>query len=99
MVLPPYAACLRLVAVAGEHWETIDGEAAAKGFDPFELNIQRFFNYLLFWCLSHIEKERDREQFLYRLDSPLPGRTRRPSEAEQQKDLESFKQFAAMFGA
>lgn len=95
MVRPPYITCLRLVAVADQHWEAIDGSAAAEGFDPFDLSPQRFFNFLYYWAMARVKEP---DIFEQKLNDPPPGKSRRASEAERQRDAESFLEFAGAFG-
>jgi hypothetical protein len=96
VVLPPYVTCLRLVAVADQHWEAIDGDLAHQGIDPFDLNPQRFFNLLYYWMLA---RAKDPDQFEMRLNEPAPGKPGgRVSESERQRDAESFLAFAGAFG-
>ena len=94
---PPYVICLRLTAALAPHWGSIDGEAASKGVDPFDLNLRRFFNYLYFWLMSHIPHDQA-EDVEFKLNAPAPGSRGRLSDLERERDAESFMAFAAAVG-
>lgn len=97
MVRAPYHAARRLVAVAQEHWEAFDGEAALRGGDPLSLPLPRFLNAIYAWCIARVkEPEAFREQ-VYR--TPIrPGAKRRVSDEELAAERAEFAAFAAAFG-
>ena len=58
MVVFSYAAVYRLFGIAGVYWREIDGESAGKGFDPLELPLNRFLNFIYYWLKSHVDPEK-----------------------------------------
>jgi hypothetical protein len=91
----PYYAVYRIVHLALDRWSEIDGEAALKGVDLRDLPVDRFLNAVYAWCCSRIHSEEDREEFDTRLVAAPPGSS---SIIAAQQEMESFSQFAAMFG-
>jgi hypothetical protein len=85
--------------VADANWERIDGGAAGRGVDPLRLRFDRFLNFVWTWAIERVE---DPERWTANMTMPPPSMgpqdapRRRPSEAEQQVEGESFESF---FGA
>lgn len=96
MVRPPYVACLRLVNIAIEYWVAIDG--STPGCDPLTLPPDRFFNHIQWWAMQRVK---DADRFLVDLERPLPQMPGAPAvvtQADLDKDAESFVAFAKAFG-
>jgi len=94
MVVPPYFICLRLQAIAGQHWQAIDGQAALKGIDPFDLPVDRFFNYVYQWAMEHSGGKA--EQVQRKIETPPAGM--KPSEMVAEQEGKDFTDFAKAFG-
>lgn len=101
MVLPPYQVAARLVGIASDHWEAIDGEAAHSGVDFFQLPFDRFLNAIYWWAVQRVK---DTDKFARDLDQPFPlpmsawTSETTVTEADLTADGESFMAFAAAFG-
>ena len=93
MVCPPYEVVVRILGIAQEHWEAIDGEAASKGCDYLTLPIDRFCNVIMWWAMQRVK---DVDEFKRKMYEPLPGQAR--SEEAVAQDMQSFDAFASMFG-
>jgi hypothetical protein len=83
----PYQVALRLYHIAADHWPVID--AAYPSVDLIRLRAYRFLNFIYAWCLDHVEPDK-REEWIYMLNQPLPGRETKPTESELEADAESF---------
>jgi len=59
------------------------------------LSIARFFNYLYYWLMTHVDPKKV-EQLERQLNEPLAGG--RVSDSEKQRDAESFTAFAGVMG-
>jgi hypothetical protein len=90
----PYQACFRLAIIASQHWSAIDGEAASRGVDYWQLGFDRWLNAIEWWVVQRVK---DPEEFRAELDRPLPGQA--VSAADLDRDADSFMAFAAAFGA
>jgi hypothetical protein len=96
---PPYDTAVRLHLIARDHWDSIDGAAAAAGVDPFALSPHRFCNLVYAWALQRVE---DVAKFDAELTAPLPGANRqratRRQTAEESRaatnDLAAFASWA-----
>ena len=96
VVGPPYEVAVRLTAIAADHWEAIDGEAALRGIGSYlELPPVRFYNAILSWCLKHVK---DTDRFMAKLTAPVPGRVRQASDEDLQREREDFAAFASAVG-
>lgn len=62
----------RLLAIAVEKWEDIDGYGVGHGFDPAELSLTRMANFTWWWVTQNAEKN-EVEKFKNRLWRPPPG--------------------------
>lgn len=94
MVGPPYETALRLIAIAQDHWATIDGQAAERGVDYFSLSPDQFFNAIWWWAVQRVK---DPERFETQLAAPLKVGPE-VSERELEADGASFMAFAAAMG-
>lgn len=72
MVAKPYRRAVRIVFLAAQSWRFLDGYAADRGFDPFELGTPRFFNWVYYLHTRNLD-EVERERFEMELDAPFPG--------------------------
>jgi hypothetical protein len=89
---PPYAAALRLYAIAEARWAEIEAHYIAV--DLFRLSPARFCNAVYAWCVKYMDVE-DREKWEAMLTAPLPGaKPSRPTQAEV--DAEGATFLAAM---
>ena len=97
VVVPPYEVAARLTQIAGEHWETIDGEASLGG-SPSLLTLPpaRFYNAIFVWSLRHVK---DPERFVMQLNAPPRGKPRRVTPEVVQQERHQFAAFAAAVGA
>ena len=100
MVGTPYSSVARLIGVAAEHWDAIDGEAASRGVDLFELPPDRFLNAIYWWAVQRVKEPED---FKRRLEQhfplPMEWAVGAPvTEQDLNADGESFVAFAAAFG-
>lgn len=53
---------LRLLGLAEDHWEDIDGYAAGHGFDPVDLPLARLANFVWWWVTANAQ-EKDLQKF------------------------------------
>lgn len=93
MVRPPYHAVLTLFAYAERYWAAIDGEAASRGADYFDLPPDRFFNAIQWWVMQRVK---DTDAFQRELERVPAGAE--VTEDDLQEDAESFMAFAAAMG-
>lgn len=63
---------LRLLTMASEYWQDIDGYSVGHGFDPAELRISRLCNFTWWWFTRNAERK-EVEKFKARLWRPPPG--------------------------
>jgi hypothetical protein len=80
------------MSIAADRWHEIDGEAAMSGVDLEQLSLRRFLNAVHYWCLQRVE---DAEEFLFRLEEPVPGRVR---DADVRREIDDFASFMAVMG-
>jgi hypothetical protein len=84
----PYAAALRIYAIAEERWAEI--EAHYLSVDLLRLPPAKFTNAVYAWAVQMMLPE-DREKWDAMLIAPLPGQERkRPSEAEVEMEGAAF---------
>ena len=101
MVGPPYQTAARLVGIAAEHWDAIDGEAASRGVDYFQLGFDRLLNAIYWWAVQRV-KEPERferslsEHFPLPMEWILAGSA--VTVADLDADADSFLAFASAFG-
>ena len=88
----PYYTALRLVSIAQEHWGTIDGEAAQRGVNYFELSFDRWLNVIHYWSAQRV---RDPEEFERELARPIGAKV---AEVDLETDARSFMAFASAMG-
>lgn len=96
MVGAPYYTCRRLVAIAADHWQAIDGEASCNGVDLWALPPQSWFNTIWYWAIQRVK---DPDRFNFELERPPPGHTQVVTEGDLEQDGASFMAFAAAMGA
>ena len=89
----PYWAAYRLVSIAAEHWGGIDGQAAERGVNYFDLEFDRFLNAIYWWSIQRVK---DQESFIRDLDLTPVGAV--VTEEDLQADADGFMAFAAMVG-
>lgn len=87
MVRPPYEVVHRLYALADLRWPEID--AAYPQVNLLELPIYRFLNFVYGWVMDRVPHDQ-REQFLYELHAPLPGREGEMSDAGIEVEGQQF---------
>lgn len=97
MVVTPYIECIRLIAIAGKHWQAIDGETALQGNNLYDLSLDRFMNALYAWSMAHVSHD-ELEDFTRQLEAPDPRTGRTVSDREIERDAEAFMSFAGAFG-
>lgn len=94
---PPYAATLRLYAIATERWAEIEAHYIAV--DLFGLGPRKFLNCIYAWCVERINPDY-REQWEADLVAPLPGQEKKAaSEAQVEQEGADFMATLAMHQA
>ena len=89
----PYAAALRLYAVADERWAEIEAHYIA--IDLLRLPPAKFLNAVYAWCVKYMDPE-DREKWDIMLTAPLPGAEKRRQSSEAEVEAEGAAFLAAM---
>jgi hypothetical protein len=64
---------MRLIGIAENNWERLDGEMAAKGMDPMVLPFDRFLNWVYSFAVNQFSDVSDLDRFEMRLNLPMPG--------------------------
>jgi len=90
---PPYWAAARLVSIAADNWSGIDGQAAERGVNYFDLEFDRFLNAIYWWSIQRVK---DQEGFIRDLDRVPVGAV--VTAEDLQADADGFMAFAAMVG-
>lgn len=96
MVGAPYAAAVRLVAIAEEHWAAIDG--ASGDLDLLSLPFDRFCNAIQWWAMQRVK---DPANWLADLERPprnLASGRRSVTDDDLDQDARAFLAFAQAFG-
>ena len=65
---------MRLISIAEDNWERIDGEMAGRGVDLMEIPFDRFLNAIYAFVVRSFQDEKDRTKFEVRLNLPMPGK-------------------------
>ena len=83
----PYPRALRLYSIAADNWPLIDAHYASV--DLIRFPPHRFLNCVYAWCVDRINPDK-LEEWLFMLDSPLPGREKEVSAVQAADEGESF---------
>jgi hypothetical protein len=84
----PYVSGVRIFGIAAHYSDELYGEAAFKGVNLLNLPLAHFCRAVVWWCLKRVE---DREQFMFMLEQPVPGRP--VSERVVEAELDEFAAF------
>lgn len=90
MVGKSFDATARLSAQAIHSWTFIDGHYSGQGVDLLTLPFNRFLNVIQTWTLERIDDD-DRETWLAKLDTPIPGRRRYSQTEDKFDDINQIK--------
>lgn len=96
MVRSPYYAVIRIFAVAEDHWDIIDGEAALHGREELTvLPLDRFCNAIVVWALDRVK---DKADWLDTLNRPPGGTKATVTDEALEEDQRAFMAFAGALG-
>ena len=89
----PYYTAARLVSIAADHWTAIDGQAAERGINYFDLEFDRFLNAIHWWAVQRVK---DPERWVHDLEQPPRGMV--VTDVDLDHDASSFLAFASAMG-
>lgn len=93
----PYEVTLRLMAIAGQNWVMIDGDAAMHGVNPMALRLDRPGVDVV---EETVQRVKDPTLWTEQLNAPMPGQARKkPPAATMAQEGAGFTTFMAQMGA
>lgn len=90
---------MRLVRIATDHWQDIDGWAVAHGMPPLpSLPLGRFVNFIWWWATRSFQEESEREKFRAALWRPPVGEVAERGPWSREGETRAFGALRAQLG-